>query len=156
MHLHFSGQPEIAAPQAEVWRRLLDPRLVAACMIGVESVEAITPTRYRVISGLGVGPMKLRVALDVELHDIVEPERARMRLRGSAPGSTVDTRTAIALEALGADRTRLSWVADTEVTGTLASLGGRFVESAARMVTERFWEEFAARAAESGQERGAQ
>ncbi len=148
MHLHFSGAPEITASQDQVWQRLMDPNVVAACIIGVESVEPIDPTHYKVISGFGVGTMKLRFTLDVELYDIVQPTSAKMRARGKAPGSMMDTKTGISLEALAPQLTRLSWEADTDVSGTVASVGARLLEGTARMLTERFWNEFAKRAGE--------
>src|SRR5207253_1944649 len=41
VRLDFSGAPEIAAPPAEVWKRLLDHEFVASVAPGVESVEPI-------------------------------------------------------------------------------------------------------------------
>ena len=90
MRLEFSGAPEIAAPREKVWGHLLDPNFVAACAPGVESVEAVDPTHFKVISGLGVGAVQVKFKLDVELFDMVEPERLKMAARGKAPGSAVD------------------------------------------------------------------
>jgi carbon monoxide dehydrogenase subunit G len=84
MKLHFSGAPEITSSRSHVWKRLLDPSFVAKSAPGVESVEAIDPTHYKVISAFGVGAIKLRFALSVELLDIVEPERATMRPTSSS------------------------------------------------------------------------
>ena len=55
MKLNFSGAPEITAPRAMVWSKLLDADFVAASAPGVESVERVDPTHFKVISGLGVG-----------------------------------------------------------------------------------------------------
>ena len=57
----------------------MDPNFVAASAPGVESVEAVDPTHFKVVSGLGVGAVKVKFKLDVELSDIVEPERLKMR-----------------------------------------------------------------------------
>jgi carbon monoxide dehydrogenase subunit G len=79
----------------------------------------------------------------VELSDIVEPESARMRARGKAPGSAVDVRTEIRLVELGPNLTRLDWSAETDFSGTVASVGARLLQGTARKLTEQFWEEFA-------------
>jgi len=55
MKLEFSGAPEITASRQQVWAKLMDPDFVAASAPGVESVEAVDPTQFKVVSGLGVG-----------------------------------------------------------------------------------------------------
>jgi uncharacterized protein len=146
MKLEFSGAPEIPAPRAKVWSRLMDPDFVAASAPGVESVEAVSSRHFKVISGLGVGVMKLKFTLDVELSDVVDGERLKMRARGKAPGSDVDVLSAVRLEDSGNGRTRLNWSATSVVSGTVASLGARLLEGTARRLTEQFWTDFARRA----------
>ncbi len=145
MNLEFSGAPEIPAPQAKVWERLLDPDFIAESAPGVESVEAVDATHFRVISGLGVGSVQVKFGLDVELADIVAPERLTMTARGKGPGSEVDVVSRVRLEDTGRGRTRLHWSATTRVHGLVASLGAPLVETIARGLTEKFWTDFALR-----------
>ena len=145
MKLDFSGAPEITASPTVVWTKLLDPDFVAASAPGVESVERMDPTHFKVISGLGVGSVKVRFKLDVELFDIVEGQRLKMRARGKAPGSAVDVISSLQVEDLGGDKTRLNWSATSDVSGTVASVGARLLEGTARRLTEQFWTDFAQR-----------
>ena len=146
MKLEFSGAPEIGVARPAVWRRLTDPEFVAASAPGVEAVETISPTHFRVTSGLGVGAMRVQFSLDVELSDILEPERLRMVSRGRGAGSEVDVVSSVRLDELGSTRTRLTWAATCTVSGMLANLGSRFIEATARRLTEDFWSDFAQRA----------
>jgi len=145
MKLNFSGAPEITASRQTVWARLLDPDFVAASAPGVESVEALDPTHFKVVSGLGVGSVKVRFKLDVELFDIVEGERLKMRARGKAPGSAVEVVSSLQVEDARDGKTRLNWSATSEVSGTVASVGARLLEGTARRLTEQFWTDFARR-----------
>ncbi|MGH7580007.1 MAG: SRPBCC family protein [Gemmatimonadales bacterium] len=145
MRMEFSGAPEINASRETVWARLMDPDFVAASAPGVESVEPVDPTHFRVVSGLGVGAVKLKFKLDVELSDIVEPERLKMAARGKAPGSAVDVLSSVRLEDTGNGSTRLNWSATSTVSGTVASVGARLLEGTARRLTEEFWTDFARR-----------
>ncbi len=77
MRLEFSGSPEIAASVERVWERLMDHKFVASCAPAVESVEAVDGTHFKVISALGVGSVKLRFKLNVELSDLQPPRAAR-------------------------------------------------------------------------------
>lgn len=150
MRLDFSGAPEVALPRERVWQLLLDPDFVAAAAPGVESVQKMDDTHYTVTAGFGVGAIKLRFRLDVQLSDLDPPNSAKMTAAGKAPGSNVHVRTAVALEELAADRTRLHWNANSEVHGSVASVGARLLKGTARKLTEDFWEEFARRASDAG------
>ena len=150
MRLEFAGAPEVTVAREEVWARLTDPDFVAASAPGVESVEAVDPTHFKVISGIGVGPLRVSFQLDVALSDVVAPERLRMTALGRAPGSEVDTVSSVRLEPLGRDHTRLHWAATTTISGTVASLGPRLLEGIARRLTEDFWTDFARRVSEQG------
>jgi carbon monoxide dehydrogenase subunit G len=150
MRLEFAGAPEIPAPREEVWTRLMDPNFVAASAPGVESVEAVDPTHFRVISGIGVGPLRVSFQLDVELSDVVPLERLRMTALGRASGSAIETVSSVRLEPLDNGGTRLNWAATSTISGTVASLGPRLLESAARRLTEDFWTDFARRVSARG------
>jgi carbon monoxide dehydrogenase subunit G len=144
MKFEFSGAPIIPAPRRVVWARLTDPDFVAASAPGVESVEARDSTHYSVVSGVGLGPVKIRFNVDVELFDIVEREALSMRSRGNGAGSLVEVVSAVRL--IDADGgTRLDWRAVSDVSGAVAGLGDRMVEGVARMLTEQFWTDFARR-----------
>lgn len=144
MKFEFAGAPIIPAPRQVVWDRLTDPDFVAASAPGVESVEALSSTHYTVVSGVGVGAMKIRFNVEVELFDIVEREALSMRSRGNGAGSVVEVLSAVRLEDADGG-TRLDWRAVSDVTGAVAGLGGRLVEGVARLLTEQFWADFARR-----------
>jgi len=151
MKLHFSGSPEIAAPQERVWQRLMDPHFVADSAPGVESVEVVDPHHFKVASSFGAGPIRIRFPIDVEIFDIVPEQSARMRVRGQAPGSTVDVISSIEIQETGPNTVRLNWSATSEFSGSVAGIGARLMEGAARRLTEQFWTDFARRVSEEGQ-----
>lgn len=142
--MSFGGAPEIRATRDQVWKALLDPNAVAASAPAVQSVEAHDPTHFTVVAGLGVGALKIKFKLEVELFDIVEGRSAKMRARGKAPGSTLDVVTSFTLEELEPTLIRLAWQADSDVGGTVASVGARLLEGTARRLAEEFWRDFAA------------
>ncbi|MDQ3224442.1 MAG: carbon monoxide dehydrogenase subunit G [Gemmatimonadota bacterium] len=148
MKLEFSGSPAIAAPRERVWLHLMDPHFVAKSAPGVESVDVIDPTHFKVVSGFGVGSIRVGFTMDVELLDIVPRTSARMRIRGKAPGSAVDVLSSIEIQDAGFDSVRLNWSATSDISGTVAGLGARLMEGAARRLTEQFWTDFARRASQ--------
>ena len=145
MRMSFSGTPEIRASREHVWKALLDPQFIASTATAIERVEEHDATHFTVVAGLGIGVLKLRFKLNVELFDLVERESAKMRARGKAPGSTLDATTSFSLEDAGPGVVKLAWRADSEVGGTVASVGARLLEGTARRLAEEFWTDFAAK-----------
>jgi len=150
MKLEFSGSPAIAAPRERVWECLMDPQFVARSAPGVESVQTIDPTHFKVISGLGVGSIKVRFTMDVELYDIQDGRSAKMRVRGKAPGSAINVLSNMQIDDHSAGGSQLNWSATSEVSGTVASVGARLMEGTARKLTEQFWSDFAHRVSQEG------
>jgi carbon monoxide dehydrogenase subunit G len=149
MRMSFSGAPEIRASRDQVWTALLDPQFVASTTSAIEKVEEHDPTHFTVVAALGIGALKLRFNLNAELFDIVEGQSAKMRARGRAPGSILDVTTSFVLEDGGPGIVKLAWRADSEVGGTIASVGARLLEGTARRLTEEFWSDFAAKVSAS-------
>jgi uncharacterized protein len=146
--LQFSGSPEVRAPRHIVWQRLVDPRFVAGSAPGIESVEVIDPTHFRVVSGFGARTMKARVTLEGELFDLVPGVSAKMRLRGNGAGSLIEVLSTIAVRDAGPGTVRLHWIATSELSGTLAKIGAKLLDGVARRMTEQFWDDFARRVGE--------
>jgi carbon monoxide dehydrogenase subunit G len=145
MKLEFAGSPRIDAPRERVWERLMDPHFLAQSAPGVEAVETIDSTHFKVLSGLGLGSIRMKLTMDVELYEIDRGRSAKMRLRGQAAGSAIDVVSDMRVVAAGPGSTQLSWSATSELSGAVASMGGRLMEGAARRLTEQFWADFAER-----------
>src|SRR3954462_7572052 len=145
MKLEFSGSPRIDAPREQVWDRLMDPHFLARSAPGVETVEAIDPTHFKVLSGFGFGSIRVKLTMDVELYDIRKGHSAKMRIRGQAAGSAIDVVSDMRVLDASTGTTQLSWSATSVLSGTVVSMGARLMEGAARRLTEQFWTDFAER-----------
>ena len=146
MRVEFAGSQTVAAPIKTVWERLLDADFVASCAPGVDKVEQVDDTHYRVIAMLGVGTIQLKFAINLELADLVPPSSARMIVRGNAPGSAMSAESSVKLATDGAKSTTLEWTVGADIRGTVASTGARLLKGAAKKLTEKFWTTFAKRA----------
>lgn len=150
MRVDFEGDLAVAAPVRTVWDRLLDAEFVASCAPGVERVETVDDTHYKVIAKLGVGSISLRFAINLELADLVPPSSARMIVRGAAPGSALSAESGVTLAADGPAATTLHWTVGADIRGTIASTGARLLQGTAKKLTGKFWTTFAKRVARKG------
>lgn len=145
MKLELGGTETMAADRDTVWSCLTDPEFVARSAPGGGEVIILGPGHFRTEIGVGVAIFKLTFQMDVQMHDLVPQESARLTATGGAHGTRASVHSSIELADDGPGRQRLDWRAVGEVHGTLAELGAPIVESVIRMMTRDFWEDFAQR-----------
>ena len=137
--MHFAGTVEIKAPRDRVWAFVTDPNQVGSCGPGVESIEVVDETHFRARARVGVGFISARFVVDLEMAEQVPPDHAVIRARGQAPGSAVDATASMTLADGPDDATRMDWVADVTIAGTIASVGARLIEGTAnKMIGQTF------------------
>ena len=139
--MHFEGNLSIQAPRAKVWDYLTDPEKVSKSAPGLESLEIVEPgKKFRATTSIGFGSVKVRFVNDVEWVDLDPPNRAQMKAHGTAPGSGVDATTSMTLTDGQGGATDLTWTADVNVVGTVASLAARLMGGVTKKLTAAFFE----------------
>jgi 2-furoyl-CoA dehydrogenase large subunit len=143
--LHGSGEALVtAAPQA-IWDMLLDADTLASIIPGSHGVEKISDTHFRAEVTLGVGPVTGRYKANIELSDLVPPQS--VTLTGIVTGALGDGRGTghIRLTPNADGTTTLSYDYDAEIGGKVASIGGRLLDGAAKIVIRQFFAALARR-----------
>lgn len=141
--LHGTGQALAAAAPADVWRMLLDPKTLGAIIPGCHGVEKVTDTHFRADVTLGVGPVTGRYRADIKLSDLDAPHA--VTLTGTVTGALGDAHGAgrITLTATENSGTLLAYDYEAEIGGKVASIGGRLLDGAAKIVIRQFFEALA-------------
>ncbi len=137
--MEFSGIQTIDVPISTVWSYLLDVRKVAACAPGFQSLEDVGEEHWKAIISIGIGPVKAKFNLDVTRPEKHEPDLMVVKGRGKAPGSAVELAGTMNLSEVSPSSTSMDWKANVTVSGTLASVGGRLMNSTAEKLTEQFF-----------------
>ena len=136
----FEEEFTIDATPDAVWVLLLDPRRVARCIPGCDSVEVEDARTYRARITVRVGFLSTTQNLRV---DIVEAERPR-RLVSVGRGddrklaSHVEVNTTLELEPTAAGGTLLRYVSDVRVLGRLGSVGDAVMKVKVKQLTGEF------------------
>ena len=137
--MHFEGTVQINAPRDKVWAFLIEPNQVGSCGPGVESIEVIDDTHFKATAKVGVGFISARFVVNMELVDLEAPDKANIKAHGQAPGSAVDATATMNLSDGEGGGTRMDWLADVNISGTLASVGARLIEGTAnKMIGQTF------------------
>jgi hypothetical protein len=130
--MKLAGDYLFAAGIQDVWSALFDPVILAAVLPGCEKLERVDE-HYVGDLKVKVGPVQGKFTGRVDLLDREEPTRYRMIVDGrGAPGFV--KATAVVQLAAEAGGTRISYDADAQIGGKLASVGQRLIEASARAI----------------------
>jgi len=137
--MHFEGSVPIKASRDKVWAFVIDPEQVGQCGPGVESIEVIDASHFKATAKVGIGFISARFNVNMEFAELDAPDRAVIKAHGQAPGSAVDANASMNLSDDGSGGTVMDWVADVNLSGTLASVGARLIDGTAnKMIGQTF------------------
>jgi carbon monoxide dehydrogenase subunit G len=137
--MEFSGTQTIAAPITKVWAFLLDVENVASCAPGFQSLEVLGDEHWKAQIAVSLGAVKPKFTLDVTRPQKQEPELMVVQGRGKAPGSAVELSGEMHLRSISEQETQMDWKAIVVVSGTIASVGARLMNSTAERLTGQFF-----------------
>ncbi len=144
MAMTMSGEQQLAAPRETVWKALIDPVVLKACIPGCETLDLIGENEFQAVATNKIGPVKARFKGKVKLTDLDPPNGYKISgegdggIAGFAKGGASVTLT---------DKdggTLLTYNVDAQIGGKLAQLGQRLVNGAAKKMADDFFAKFAA------------
>lgn len=130
------GEHEFAAPQELVWEMVMDPEVLAMTISGCEKLERIDENTLQGLLNLRVGPVQGIFQGKVESTDVHPPRSLHMIISGSGPAGVVRGEGNITLEALPT-ATRLRYDGAVQVSGRIASVGQRVMDSSAKSIVRQ-------------------
>lgn len=138
-----SGSAMVAAPPDAVWSMLLDPTTLQAIIPGCHAVKRISDTHFEADVTLGVGPVKGRYRAEVRLSDLDPPLGVTLAgmTEGALGSGSGEGRVTLTPAANGG--TKLDYTYEAAVGGKVASIGGRLLDGAARVVIDQFFKALA-------------
>jgi 2-furoyl-CoA dehydrogenase large subunit len=106
---------------------------------GCHSVQKISDTHFRADVTIGIGPVKGRYRADVKLSAL-DPPRA-VTLGGAAAGALGfgSGEGRITLTPMQGGGTAIRYVYEAAIGGKVASIGGRLLDGAARVIIGQFF-----------------
>lgn len=136
--MELTGEHTFEAPRQRVWEFLLDPAVLQQCLPGCERLEQVGPDEFAATMKIGIAMIRGTFEGRVKISDKQEPERYRMLVEGSGPQGQVSGEGTLELvEQDGKTVVRYSGLAN--VRGTLARVGARMIQPAARTIVGQFF-----------------
>jgi uncharacterized protein len=136
--MELTGEHTFSAPRERVWEFLLDPEVLKQCLPGCEKLDVIGPDEYAATMKIGIAMIKGTFSGRVKISDKQEPERYKMLVEGSGPQGQVSGEGT--LELIEQDgNTVVRYRGDANVRGTIARVGARMIQPAARSIVGQFF-----------------
>lgn len=128
------------APLKRAWDFLNEPQEVGACLPGCHTVEILEPGKYRASVGIKVGPIKVGFDVQVENTEERPPEFAAYTMRGADKdgGSKVSAQCTLALKAIDATHTEISYASNVQIVGKLGKFSGGVMQKFADGINDQF------------------
>jgi uncharacterized protein len=132
----------VAAPIDRVWKLLLDPKVMAGCVPGVQSVQVLSDRDYLAEIKVKISFISANFKIKTTILETRPPHYLRCEGTGedSSVASSLRHTSEIFLTEQPGDQTELLVKAKAEVFGRLGSFGLTVMKTKA----DRMWEEFGA------------
>ncbi len=141
--MKLTGAHQVGAPRQAVWDALNDPRVLAKCIPGCEKLERTDGDNYTAHLTAGVAAIKGSFTGKVSLKDPVPSTSYTLHMEGKGGPGWLKGHAKIHL-ADKEDGTAITYDADMQVGGLIASVGSRMIEAAGKMMAEQFFKMLAA------------
>lgn len=132
MNLQYSGEEKVPATVDAVWAFVTDPAKVGHCFPDVVEVTVQDANHFDAIVKVGVGPVRGKFKMKVELMPDAANHRIAMKISGGGFGSAVDMTAGADLVDAGDGTTLLKWTGQAEARGPVAAVGGRVLDAQAQ------------------------
>jgi carbon monoxide dehydrogenase subunit G len=136
--MQIAGSYPFDAPVERVWDLLMDTAAVAACIPGCRELRPLGGDRYEAELTVAVAAVTGQYRATVAMLDKVPPSSYRLVIEGTGRGGFVKGDASVSLTAQGAG-TLVTVGGQGQVGGAIARVGQRLIESAGRMLMDRFF-----------------
>lgn len=133
----LEGSYSFAAPQEIVWDAVQDPNVLSRVLPGCERLEQIGENEYEGEINIRVGPVQGNFAGTVRLSDIQPPNSYTLELEGQGRPGYVKGAGELRLESDDDGTTTLHYSGEAQLSGRIASVGQRLMDSSARSITRQ-------------------
>lgn len=145
--MKIAGSHSVPGAPDRVYALLQDPEVLAGAMPGCDSLVRIGPGEYQMKMKMSLAAISGLFDGKVKITDPSPPASFRLIVEGAGKIGFLKGEGLLTLKAQG-DATAVAFDGDVHVGGTIAAVGQRLLDTTARMMIQRFFDNLATAAAE--------
>jgi hypothetical protein len=136
--MELKGRYSFDAPLSRVWDRLMDPKIIAACVPGCQEFESIGDDQYRVVLTAVIAAVSGSFTGTVAITDKQPQHSYRLVVEGSGKPGFAKGEALITLAPEG-DAVVVEVAGSMTIGGLVAQVGQRLLGATSRMMMDRFF-----------------
>ena len=136
--MKIEGTHELNASRERVYQALIDPAVLQRCIPGCEKLEKTGENTYSATLRTGVGSIKGVFTGNVRLEDMTAPSHYRIVVDGKGQPGFLKGSGDLDLEERNA-ATVIKYSGEMQIGGTIAGVGQRMIQGAAKMMASQFF-----------------
>ena len=131
---------EVDAPLERVWPVLKDIPKVAGCIPNAEVTEVVDGRTYRAKVAVKVGPVSVSYRATIAVEELDDANHvARFRIKGDETRGRGGVTASVVSTARAQDgKTHVDLHTDAQISGIVATVGGRLIEGVAHKTVASF------------------
>ena len=137
-----SGVTSIPGPISEIWSIMFDSETLSQLIPGCEKLDIVGENEYLATVSLGVGPVRGKFVANVSISDLVFEKSGVFYGTLSGPLGASTGKGLIRLEEID-ENTLIKYEYSISISGKVAAVGSRMLDSAARLIVRSFFEKLA-------------
>jgi carbon monoxide dehydrogenase subunit G len=137
--MEFSGEFTVDETPEDLWRYVTDPDILMDCAPGCNKMELESPSH--IVAGLTVGVGSVKPSFDVTgvVTECDRPNRVAIQATGEASRNSFNVDAWQELHDNGDGTTTVTWEAEAEISGIIASMGERAIGSVTDKLVNQFF-----------------
>ncbi len=136
--MNIEATYEMKAPRERVYAALIDPEVLRHAIPGCESLEKTGDGLYTATMKAGIGAIKGTFKGEVRLEDMRPPEHYRIVVQGKGAMGFAKGSADFDLEDKDGG-TLIRYSGEMQIGGSIAGVGQRMVQGAAKMMASQFF-----------------
>jgi carbon monoxide dehydrogenase subunit G len=137
--MNGTGTIELHAPIDQVWSKLMDPNVLANCIMGCKKLELIGEAKYKADLAVGIAAVKGKYDATISLVDVQAPHSYKLVMHGQGAPGFLDAEGKLQLASTDDNRTTLSYDYTAEIGGKVAAIGQRMLGGVAKLIINDFF-----------------
>jgi carbon monoxide dehydrogenase subunit G len=129
--MHYDGSFDVKAPKEKVYDFITDPTKITAIFPDVQNVKVVDGDSFTLKAKVGMSFIRGTMDVKGSMTDKNRPTMAKLKARATGLNSSVDLESMFTMSDGESGGTHVTWTADAKMSGMIASVGSRLVDSAA-------------------------
>jgi carbon monoxide dehydrogenase subunit G len=140
--MKITGERVLPVPIDVVWASLFDPVILRQCIPGCESVVKESDALYKATTVMSIGPLRAKFSGTLAIADAHAPTGCTLIFEGAGGAAGLAKGSAAVSLQESEGGTKLIYEADAQISGKLAQVGSRLIDSVARKLSAEFFDKF--------------